>query len=106
MNNQIDWKEYFEDLIGVTKPIGNDIQKVILHFKGITGKYMESKPIHGSQKSNWIDENTLAVSLNIIINYELERLILSYAENVIVLEPESLKISITNRIDLSIKNYI
>jgi predicted DNA-binding transcriptional regulator YafY len=86
-NDQVDWSEYFEDIIGVTKPLGLQTEKVVLHFYGKTGKYIESKPIHGSQKSKWIDSNTLQVELNIIINYEFVRLILSYADNVKVIEP-------------------
>ena len=104
-NTTIDWQEYFEDIIGVTKPIDTQIENVVLHFSGKTGKYMETKPIHGSQKSRWIEGNTLAVSLQIIINYELERLILSYAESVIVISPNSLVLSIKERLESALKHY-
>jgi predicted DNA-binding transcriptional regulator YafY len=97
-NDQIDWTEYFEDIIGVTKPLGLQTEKVVLHFYGKTGKYIESKPIHGSQKSKWIDSNTLEVQLDIIFNYEFERLILSYADNVKVISPSILAESIKNRL--------
>lgn len=105
VNNVIDWTEYFEDIIGVTKPIDKKVEIVKLQFFGVTGKYIESKPIHGSQKSRWLDDNTLEVSLEIIINYELERLILSYADSVLVLEPSNLIHSIKNRIDQASIRY-
>jgi predicted DNA-binding transcriptional regulator YafY len=101
-NTEIEWHEYFEDIIGVTKPENAQTEKLLLHFKGKTGKYMESKPIHGSQKSKWIDENTLEISLKIMINYELERLLLSYADSVIVLEPKSLSTRILNRLNSAV----
>jgi predicted DNA-binding transcriptional regulator YafY len=104
-NNNIDWQEYFEDIIGVTKPIDADPEKVVLHFTGKTGNYMETKPLHGSQKSNWIDTNTLEVTLDVIINYELERLILSYADNVSVIEPLSLQKAIKIRLKNALKQY-
>jgi predicted DNA-binding transcriptional regulator YafY len=97
-NNKIDWQEYFEDIIGVTKPIDAVSEKVVLHFKGKTGKYMETKPLHGSQKTKWKDEQTLEVTLDLIINYELERLILSYAESVKVIKPIKLATLIKERI--------
>lgn len=97
-NHKIDWQEYFEDIVGVTKPMGAEPEKVVLNFIGRTGKYMETKPIHGSQKSKWLNENTLEVVLHIIINYELERLILSYADNVFVVKPKSLSNTIKNRL--------
>ena len=104
-NNRIDWLEYFEDIIGVTKPINAVPEKVVLHFTGRTGKYMETKPLHGSQKSKWLDDNTLEVTLDIIINYELERLILSYADSVSVIQPLSLADTIKNRLDEALKHY-
>lgn len=104
-NNKIDWQEYFEDIIGVTKPTDAEPEKVVLHFKGRTGKYMITKPLHGSQKSKPLDNNTLEVTLDIIINYELERLILSYAESVVVIQPLSLAETIKSRLEEALKQY-
>jgi predicted DNA-binding transcriptional regulator YafY len=101
-NTEINWVEYFEDIIGVTKPEGQPIQKIVLCFFGKTGRYIESKPIHGSQKSKWINPETLEVRLEVIANYELERLILSYGESVLVQSPSSLKKKIYSRIEASL----
>ncbi len=103
--NIIDWSDYFEDIIGVTKPIDTLPEKIILHFYGKTGKYMETKPIHGSQKSNWISNDTLELKLNLIINYELERLILSYADTVRVIHPKELEKKIQERLNQANKQY-
>ena len=98
-NNQIDWSEYFDDIIGVTKTADAAVKNITLHFFGRTGKYIESKPIHGSQKkANWIDDNTLEIKLQLIINYEFERLILSYADTVKVVEPAVLADTIKSRL--------
>jgi predicted DNA-binding transcriptional regulator YafY len=104
-NIEIDWQDYFEDIIGVTKPLGAKSEKVLLHFKGRTGNYIETKPLHGSQKQKWIDANTLEASFDIIINYELERLILSYADSVIVKQPKKLIEKIKERLKNSLQNY-
>jgi predicted DNA-binding transcriptional regulator YafY len=104
-NNKVDWQEYFKDIIGVTKPIDAESEKVVLHFKGRTGNYMETKPLHHSQKPKWIDDNTLEISLDIIINYELERLILSYADSVSVIQPLSLSAAIKKRLEEALKQY-
>lgn len=105
-NKTIDWQEYFEDIIGVTKPVGSKPEKVVLNFFERTGKYMETKPIHGSQKSRWIKPAVLEVTLNLIINYEFERLIISYADSVKVIEPESLAIKISNKHKKAFSNYL
>jgi len=104
-NNLIDWEDYFDDIIGVTKPLDKEVEQVVLCFFGKTAKYIESKPLHGSQKPRWIDENTLEVRLEVIINYELERLILSFAESVSVIKPLSLADEIKKRLKKAIKQY-
>ncbi len=102
-NTVIDWNEYFEDIIGVTKPSSAEIENVVLHFNSKTGNYIQTKPLHGSQKSKWLDDKTLQVTLQIIINYELERLILSYADSVVVIQPMSFAQAIKNRLKEGLK---
>ncbi|MEB2786501.1 helix-turn-helix transcriptional regulator [Algoriphagus persicinus] len=104
-NTQIDWKEYFEDIIGVTKTENQEAQRVVLHFYGKTGHYIETKPLHGSQKSKWLDDQILEVRLEVIPNYELERLILSYADSVKVIQPTAFIELIKNRIFKSLNQY-
>jgi predicted DNA-binding transcriptional regulator YafY len=64
---------------------------------------METKPLHGSQKSRWLDNNSLEITLSLIINYELERLLLSYADCVSVLKPKNLAIALKNRLKEALK---
>ena len=101
-NTVIDWSEYFDDIIGVTKPENAIAEKITLHFYEKTGYYIESKPIHGYQKHKWLDANTLEVKLELIVNYELERFILSYADCVKVIQPQSL----AERIKMRMKNAL
>ena len=104
-NTQIDWSYYFEDIIGVTKPQDSEIEEIVLHFRGITGKYMESKPIHGSQRSSWLAPELLEVKLELVINFEFKRLILSYADNVKVVKPDSLKQEIAGKLEKACAQY-
>lgn len=105
VNERIDWQEYFDDIIGVTKPMDRDLENIVLKFYGITGKYIETKPLHGSQKSKWLDEFTLEIRLQVIINYELERLILSFAESVVVVQPLHLADQIKKRLSGALERY-
>ncbi|MBM3417501.1 MAG: WYL domain-containing protein [Bacteroidetes bacterium] len=105
-NNKIDWREYFEDMIGVTKPVDAEPEKVVLRFKGRTGNYIKTKPLHGSQKSKWIDENILEVTLQVIINYELERLLISYADSLEVIKPKRLRDLIRLRHESATRIYL
>ena len=104
-NTEIEWEEYFEDMIGVSKPENAVPEKICLHFYSKTAHYIESKPIAGCQKHRWLDTETLEVELNLIINYELERFILSYADNVKVIYPISLAEAIKKRLEQASTQY-
>lgn len=104
-NKEIDWNEYFDDIIGVTKTDSEKIQEIVLHFNMKPGKYIINKPIHGSQKAKWVEGDKLEVKLNLILNYELERLILSYADEVQVIKPLALKRKVESRLSIAVVQY-
>lgn len=80
--SEVDFEEYFEDIIGVTNDLSKEVEKIIIVLSENIIPYIKSKPIHGSQK---VIDNKLY--LQVKLNYELESLILSYGENMKVLEP-------------------
>jgi len=104
-NTEIDWQEYFSDMIGVSKPVDGKIEEVILHFNQLTGRYMENKSIHETQRHKWIDESTLEVRIKVYLNYELERLILSYGDSVKVIQPQYLIDKIKARVSETLNKY-
>src|SRR6185437_1095012 len=104
-NNAIDWIEYFDDIIGVTKEDGKAVEDITLHFFDKTGKYIETKPIHGSQKSKWLDNRLLEVHLKLIPNREFINLILSYGENVKVIKPQKIVSQIKQYLGNAIDRY-
>jgi predicted DNA-binding transcriptional regulator YafY len=81
------------------------VQKVQLQFSSNLAPYILTKPLHGSQRKIQQDEDGLTVQLEVIPNYELEQLILSYGEFVRVLGPDSFRDKIEGRIIMSINNY-
>lgn len=103
-NTQYNFDEYFEDIIGVTKPAGKNVEKVKLWFSRSIAPYIHTKPLHGTQKEK-PDGDGLTVTIEVIPNYELEQLILRYGENCIVLEPFDLRERIHRRLNESLKKY-
>ena len=86
---EIDKKNFFRDVVGVTLGEGKP-EKVVLSFTPIQGKYIKTIPIHHSQKLLKENEKEIRVSLEVVITHELKMQMLSYGENVQVLQPESL----------------
>ena len=104
-NKTIDFNEYFEDIVGVTLDNEAKIHKILLRVSNSLFPYIQTKPIHGSQKlKEQVASHTL-ITLDLIPNYELESLILSYGEGMEVIEPKSLRAKIKKRIELINNNY-
>ncbi|TAF64695.1 MAG: WYL domain-containing protein [Cytophagales bacterium] len=101
----IDFEVYFSDLIGVTKSEKDKAQKVVLEVDNIISPYIITKPLHQSQIILAQNEKTTTFSIEVILNLELEREILGFAENVRVIEPQTLKKRIERRLDKAKKQY-
>jgi len=98
-NTEINFEEFFEDVIGVTIPEDKTLHKVILRIDNKLWPYIKTKPIHGSQKPPKEENDAYAIiELELMLNYELESIILSYGEQMEVLEPKVLRDNISSKI--------
>jgi predicted DNA-binding transcriptional regulator YafY len=104
-NENIDFDEYFEDAIGVSVD-GREIERIILKIARQTWPYIETKPIHGSQKVLERNENDVMIELHLKINFELETLILSRGEAIEVISPEYLRNRIKERVNILQQKYL
>jgi predicted DNA-binding transcriptional regulator YafY len=100
--SEVQWNEYFQNIIGVTKPLNLLESQVILHFYGPICKYVLSKPLHGSQKTKFLQSEILEVRLELIMNYELEQVILSFGDKVQVISP----VGLVKKVSLILANSI
>ena len=104
-NNDIDFKDYFKDIVGVTVPKEHPVaEKVVLRFDAARFPYIVSKPIHITQKVLSEDEHTLQITVR--PNKEFESLIFSYGPQVEVIEPLWLRLQIIEKIQETLNNYL
>ena len=101
----VDWNDYFYDIIGVTNLDNAPVETVHFLVHGKTAHYLYTKPIHGSQVPKWLDDNTLDITLKVKINYELKRTLLSYAPSLTILEPESLIEEHKKALQMALEQY-
>mgnify|MGYP001942933634 CR=1 FL=1 len=94
---EIDWNEYFFDIIGVTRPDEEEVEKVVLEFTKEQAPYIITKPLHPTQKYEWVGEK-LRIEIEVVLNYELESLLLSFGDKVKIIQPYALKEKIAERI--------
>lgn len=100
LHNDIDFEDYFDEIIGVTNFQDKEIQEVKMQMSENIIPYISSKPLHPSQR---MKGNLLTISVK--LNYELESLILSFGENIKVLAPEELTTKIFGRLQNMLNQY-
>lgn len=94
-----------ENALGVFVRPEDEVERVVLRVQSEMVPYIRTVPIHSSQQELKDDPNEFLIELRLIINPELEREILSYAEQVEVLEPAWLREKIGERVEKLLKNY-
>lgn len=102
-NFEIDFEEFFDDVVGVTIPDGAPVETVRLRFSTSRYPYVESKPIHLSQRH--VDPAHGIIELSVKINRELITLILSFGDDVEVLAPQSLRETVSEHLNKAIQLY-
>lgn len=90
-NPSFDSETFFNDMIGVSKDI-NDKPKEITFWASVEqSKYIKTKPIHTSQKVlNHNPDGSCVFSINVIENFELYSIFLSYGSSVKILSPKEI----------------
>lgn len=85
-----DLMEYYDDMIGVSRPMNAEPEEVTLWIASRQYPYVKTKPLHGSQKEIEVTKDGTIIKINVIFNYELEQQLLSFGEGVKVLSPARL----------------
>lgn len=104
-NKSVDFSELFEEIVGVSIDNSAEIQNIVLEVSNDVMPYIETKPLHGSQKTKEKKEKHTIITLDLIPNYELESIIFSYGDNIQVIEPKELREKIAKRVSNLFEKY-
>ncbi|MBV5347641.1 WYL domain-containing protein [bacterium] len=85
-----DIEEQFRYCFGIISPTDEEPQEIILSFTPFQGKYIKSLPLHESQKILIDDKNELRIKLKLFVTHDLIMELLSFGDNMKVLQPDSL----------------
>lgn len=97
--------EYFKSAIGVSVSPYLNAEKVVLIINHKHAPYVLTKPLHSSQKLIEKDNFGVTISLDVQLNFELEKDILGLGEAVKVIAPERLKRNIKRRLNDALDLY-
>jgi predicted DNA-binding transcriptional regulator YafY len=99
-----DSKSFFEYALGIT--VTNDKpQEIVLEFQPNLAPYVQSQPIHHSQKIIEETEMYSRVSIKVIITIELITTILGFGDGVKVVSPSALKEQVKRTLNSCISQY-
>lgn len=100
-------EKFFKNAVGITASDSASPEKVFIKADNVAAKYIESQPFHHSQKVEKKGKNKTLFSMEVLISEELIRSLLSYAGEVEVLEPLSLREMMVKRlVEMCDKYYI
>ena len=85
-----DWEIFFRTMVGVTR-INENVERVVVRFHNGRENYFKTKPFQPDYEEFFEEEKQDQVWFETIINKELVQQLLSYGQELEVLEPESLK---------------
>lgn len=106
----------FDDIVGVSIYKGSALEEILLWVSEAQYPYIKTKPLHGSQRDVKGEESATLqaqyavldkgyfVKLKCILNVELEQLLMSMMDQVVVLSPSSLKSRLHDKVS-NLKNY-
>ncbi len=103
--NDFNINDHYKYCFGIISPNGHKPQEVILSFDPFQGKYIKSLPLHESQQILIDNEEELRIKLTLFVTHDFFMELLSYGENLKVIEPESLIKDIKNSMQATLKQY-
>ena len=102
---EIDFSEYFDDVVGVSVPDGES-EDIIIKVDKKRFNYISTKPIHLTQRIMEETDNYVVISINVKVNRELEALLLSFGSDVEILSPETFRRQIAEKIKAMNEKYM
>ncbi|BDD01645.1 WYL domain-containing protein [Persicobacter psychrovividus] len=102
VNHDLD--RYFQNIIGVSQPVDDQKEEVLLTVDLKQAPFVLSSPIHKSQEVLSYDESGLNLRLNLILNSDLEEELIRFGEGIKVLAPVKLQNRLRRRLQKMMEN--
>lgn len=96
---------YFDNVIGVTKSFKQKEIKVVFRATPDAAPYIITKPIHDSQQLLTSNEFAYTFQINVVWNFELEKELLAFGDQIEVVGPRNLRDVLVKRLQKSLDTY-
>lgn len=83
-------EESYRYCFGIISPNDEEPQEIILSFDPFQGKYIKTLPLHDTQQVSVDNDDELQIKLKLCVTHDLVMELLSFGDNMKVLQPKSL----------------
>ena len=105
-NTFFDPEHYFDNIVGVTKDLKSQAQTVKLKVDANQAPYVITKPLHGTQKVVGKEKDgSILITIEVVPNQELERVILGFGQHMQVIEPRLLRHRMKKELQVAALQY-
>ena len=105
-NPAFDTEHFFDDVIGVSKNIGDKAHHIVFWTSPRQSKYISTKPLHPSQQLvQRHEDGSCTFSMDVVINRELYSVLMSYGAGICVLEPKKSARFMAENLENLVKQY-
>lgn len=102
-----DSEHFFDDVIGVSKNLGDEPTDITFRVEDELLGYVETKPLHRSQISLGRDETgRMVFQISVVVNFELYSVFLSYGDGLEVLTPAGIVETLANQLKQASARYL
>src|SRR5690606_25874260 len=88
---EVDLQALFKNSFGIIATGDETPQKIVLSFDQYQGKFVKSLPLHHSQTTIIDSEDEYRIQLTLCPTYDFYQELLSHADRLTILEPQSVK---------------
>lgn len=106
-NPAFDPEHFFDDIIGVSKNIGNTPQKITFWANREQSKFLKIQPLHTSQTlvSEHGKDGGSIFSIEVVINFEMYSVLLSFGPGLVVIKPNHVARYMQDKLELAASQY-
>lgn len=97
--------EFLNNVVGVTVNKNGNAEKVVFLADNQTAPYISTKPVHHSQQIVEVLPNGVIFSINVQLNFELERELLGFGDRIRVIAPDRLKKNMKRIFEQALDSY-
>ena len=101
-----DVQSFFDDAIGVSKTFNQRVAKVVFRIDKNNAPYVKTKPLHTSQIILSEDDYGTTFQIQVVWNFELEKELLAFGEQIEVLGPKQIRNAIIGRLKKAQEGYL